>query len=218
MTLPWGYELEVSTPDLWTGDRAFYMDRLFPDQRDHGVFAEVRPSLNAPLLDFGLFNGVGINTLDNNEQLNWLARAKWNVPYGTAALSAYTGTNGADPGRTDQNRYGVGTNLAFGPAQFTGEYVTGKDKGKDVNGWYAQLGYPLLADRKNLLFAKYDTYNENRDAANNLFKRWSLGYWYEFDKYMRLTFVWELRDVERSFSEYTKWNGNAEFMQLEVRF
>ena len=161
---------------------------------------------------------MGINTLDTNEQLNWMARAKWNVPYGTAAISAYSGEAGARPSRTEQDRYGVGTNLAFGQAQFMGEYVRGKDKGKDVDGWYAQLGYPVLSDRKNLLFAKYDTFNEDKDAANKLFKRWSLGYWYEFDKYMRLTFVWELRDVGRSFSDYTKWNGNAEFLQLEVRF
>ncbi len=69
------------------------------------------------------------------------------------------------------------------------EGVTGKDRGEDVSGWYGQVGHPLLPNTPkhcNLLFAKYDTYDENRDVPNDLFHRWSLGYWYELDPCTRV--------------------------------
>jgi len=218
VTLPFGYELEESTPDLWTGDRSVLMDRLFPDQRDLGVFTEWRPAVNAPLLDLGVFNGPGINTLDNNERVNVLGRVKVNVVDGSVALSAYNGENGSGPTRVRQDRYGLGTKLALGQSLFMGEIVTGKNRGAKVLGWYAQYGHPILKGHTNLLFAKYDAFDEDRDLSNDEFHRWSLGYWYEFDPATRLTFVWELRDVEQAFSDFLTWNGNAEFLQLQVKF
>jgi hypothetical protein len=218
--LPWGYELEESVPLLWTGERALFMDRLFPDQRGVGAFVEYRKSSTAPKLDLGAVNGVGINALDNNSRSSLLARADFPVSRGSVAVSAFSGRDGAGDAQTAQDRYGVSSRLAWGKAQFMGEWVTGKDLGHDVRGWYAQLGHPVRGSDKHpdLLFAKYDTYDENTDASNDLFRRWSLGYWYELDKATRLTAVWELRDVDPAFSEFSKWTGTGGYLQLQVKF
>ncbi len=218
VTLPFGYELEEFTPSLWTGDRSLVMDTLFPNQRDLGTYVENRQSAAAPKYDLGVFNGTGINALDNNTQVNGLGRVMANVSYGSAAVSAYGGTNGANTSRTTQNRYGAGTKLAFGQTLFMGEYVAGQNLGFPVEGWYAQLGHPLLKNRSDLIFAKYDTYDEDTDAPGHLFKRWSLGYYYNLDNWTRLTLVTELRSVSENFSQFQMWNGNAAFLQLQAVF
>ncbi len=216
--IPWGYELLASVPDLWTGERALFMDRLFPDQRDIGVQWSYRSSPSAPQFDVGVFNGTGINASDNNDRKNVMARVDFPLPNGTVALSGYVGEDGADSAATDQDRTGLSTSLKWGETEWLGEFVTGKDDGHDVRGWYAQLGHPVCKTRPNLLFAKYDQYDENRDLADDLFRRWSLGYWYEIDKATRLTLVHERRKVQPSFSELSKWDGNATYVQMQVKF
>jgi hypothetical protein len=72
--------------------------------------------------------------------------------------------------------------------------------------------------KPNLLFAKYDRYDENLDLPMDLFRRWSLGYWYEIDKSTRLTLVWESRDAESGFSDYSKWDGNGYYAQMQTKF
>jgi len=216
--LPWGYELQESVPNLWTGERALWMDRLFPDQRDIGVLWNYRRSPSSPQFDLGLVNGTSINTSDNNDRTNVLARADFPVRNGTVALSTYRGSNGTGTAATRQDRDGVSARLKWTETEFLGEYVQGHDRGYDTRGWYAQLGHPVSKKAPNLLFAKYDRYDENLDLANNMFKRWSLGYWYEIDKGTRLTFVWESRAVDPLFSERSKWDGNAYYVQVQTKF
>lgn len=216
--LPWGYELLESVPDLWTGERCLFMDRLFPNQRDIGVQAQYRKSPNAPQVDVGVFNGTGINTSDNNHRKNVMARVNFPLPGGSVALSGYNGTNGAGAGATRQDRYGLSARYAAHGTEFMGEFVTGEDLGYDVRGWYAQVGRPLTRGRPNLLFVKYDVYDENRDLADNLFKRWSLGYWWELDKATRLTVVAERRQPEPGFSDLSTWDGNAAYVQMQVKY
>jgi len=216
--LPWGYELEESVPDLWTGERSLWMDRLFPDQRDIGILFNYRPNPKAPQFDFGVVNGTNINAVDNNDRSNVLARVGFPVKHGTIALSGYRGTSGEGPAQTRQDRSGLSARYHWGEAQFLGEFVTGHDRGSDMRGWYWQLGHPLRSGKPNLLFAKYDQFDENRDRPDDLFKRWSLGYWYDLDKATRLTLVWESRTVGPAFSEFTRWNGNAAYAQMQVKF
>jgi len=216
--LPWGYELEESVPNLWTGERSLWMDRLFPEQRDIGAFLNYRRKPTAPMFDVGIVNGTGIDAVDNNNKSNLLGRVDFPLKDGSVALSGYTGTNAEGTARIRQDRTGVSARYHWGETQFLGEFVTGNDKGKDMRGWYGQLGHPVSSVNPNLLFVKYDQYDENRAKANDLFKRWSLGYWYDLDKATRLTFVWELRNVDPKFSELTKWNGNAFYAQMQVKF
>ncbi len=218
--IPWGYDLQRSSTIRWTSPvgRAFFLDRLFPNARDIGVQWEYRRSPNAPKFDVGVFNGTGMNKSDNNDKKNVMARVDFPVSCGSVAVSAYTGEDGSGAAATDQNRYGVSAHFKWSDTEFLSEYVQGDDRGADVRGWYAQVGHPLTKRAPNLIFAKYDQYDENTDLANDLFKRWSLGYWYELDKHNRLTVLWEHRSPEPGFSEYSKWDGNAYYVQWQTKF
>ena len=216
--VPWGYELLESVPDLWTAERALFMDRLFPNQRDIGVQWSYRKSPSAPQFDVGIFNGTGINASDNNDRKNLMARVDFPLPSGTVALSTYRGSNGTGTAATRQDRDGVSARLKWAETEFLSEYVQGRDRGYDARGWYAQLGHPISSKAPNLLFAKYDRYDENLDLANDMFERWSLGYWYQLDKSTRLTLVWESRDADPLFTELSKWDGNAYYVQVQTKF
>ncbi len=217
-TLPWGYELEEPTPDLWSGERAFFMDRLFPDQRDLGLALDYRRAPGAPKFDVGAFNGTGIDFTDNNDHQNLMARVDFPLKNGSAALSGYAGESRTGLTATRQDRSGVSARYQWGETQFMGEFVAGRDRGHDVRGWYGQLGRPITRAKPNLLFAKYDSYDENRDRPSDLFARWTLGYWYDVDKATRLTLAWELRHVQPEFSELTRWDANAAYLQLQVKY
>lgn len=224
--LPFGYELEESVPSLWTGERSLWMDRLLPDQRDIGLFLNYamtpaynyRENTRSPIFDLAFVNGPSINVTDNNDHTNVVGRVMVNIPNGTVALSGYSGRDKEGASSVRQDRYGLGTQFTLRSFLFQGEAVTGHDRGKDVEGWYAQLGHPILKSRPNLLFAKWDVYDEDQDLANDIFRRLSLGYWYDFDKFNRLTLVWEARDAQPSFTEYSKWNGNATYLQWQGKF
>ncbi len=220
--IPWGYELEFPTPDLWTGERALFMDRLFPDQRDLGLNFQWAKDKQSPAVNLALFNGTGINAQDNNDHRNPMIRVK--VPFvignydsGSFAVSYYNGESGLGSATTKQNRLGAGAEANMGPVSLLGEYVTGKDLGADINGWYAQLGLKV-AKSPSRAFVKYDTYDENTALPDNKFKRWDYGYFYDLDPRNRLTLVFENRKVGSAFSERTKWDGNAWYLQWRVKY
>jgi len=217
--IPWGYELLESVPNLWTSERALFMDRLFPNQRDIGVMYAYQAAKDKPEFDIGIYNGTGINASDNNKSKNVMARVDFPVPNGSVALSGYVGENGADEAATDQDRYGASARLTSpGGTEFMGEFVAGKDRGSDVRGWYAQVGHPICKAKPNLLFAKYDQYDENTDASDDLFKRWSLGYWWEPVTATRVGVVYEIRSPQDSFSELSKWDDTRAWVQLQVKY
>ncbi|MBN1458692.1 MAG: porin [Armatimonadetes bacterium] len=217
--VPWGYELLEAVPNLWTSERALFMDRLFPNQRDIGVQYAYKLGADRPQVDVGIFNGTGINASDNNKKNNVMARVNVPVPNGSVAVSGYVGKNGDGATATDQDRYGVSAKFAWPcGTQFMSEFVTGEDRGSDVRGWYGQVGHPISAKRPNLLFVKYDQYDEDTDLADNLFKRWSFGYWYELDAATRLTLVHESRDPDDGFSELSKWQDSRTWLQLQLKY
>ncbi len=217
--VPWGYELLEGVPNLWSAERALFMDVLFPHQRDIGVQYAYRAAPRSPRLDVGIFNGTGINSNDDNDRKNLMARVDFPVPNGSVALSGYVGERGQGEEATDQDRYGLSARFRWpGGAEFMGEAVSGKDRGADVVGWYAQLGHPVAGKAPNLLFVKYDQYDPDTDVSDNRFKRWTLGYWYELDPATRLTLVHAIRRPEDGFSQLAAWEGERTYLQLQLKY
>ena len=93
---------------------------------------------------------------------------------GGAALSYYNGRNGNGTTAVNRLRLGGGLKIDSKRVAFVSEYVSGTDRGKDVAGWYAQIGYVL--PQSSLVFVKYDCYDENVNQPNDFFKRTTLGW------------------------------------------
>jgi len=215
--IPWGYELEVSSAELWSGERSLFMDRLFPNQRDIGLQYQWTAAKNRATVDVGLFNGTGINANDDNSRKDPVARLRIPFHGGSAALSYYDGRNDSGDAAGERDRLGIGVQAEWRQFSFMGELVKGEDRGADVAGWYAQLGYRLPANR-GMIFIKPDWFDEDRDLPNDSFRRTTIGYLHDLDARTRLTLAYELRSVDEDFSEFEKWNGDAGWLQLQIRY
>ncbi|NIM06449.1 MAG: porin [Armatimonadetes bacterium] len=216
--IPWGYELQTSVAVLWTAERSLFMDRLFPNQRDNGfVYDWSAGKKRSPQISVGLFNGTGINASDNNSRKDPVARVRFPFSNGSAAVSYYDGRSDAGDSAKDGARWGLGGEVNWGRLAFMGEYVEDEDEGADMRGWYAQLG-TKLGHTPGFLFAKFDNYDEDTHLSDDEFNRISWGYFYELDARNRLTLVYEQRDVEDAFSELSKWDGDAYYLQWQTRY
>jgi hypothetical protein len=215
--VPWGYELGVSSADLWSGERSLFMDRLFPDQRDIGVQYHWSLAKDGPVADIGLFNGTGINAGDNDAHKDLLGRARFPWPGGSASLSYYEGQRGVGAAAQDRSRLGLGATRGWGPFSLITEYVTGHDRGAKVAGAYAQLGY-RPPNTNDMVFVKPDWYDENRGRAGDAFRRTTVGYSRDLSAATRLTLAYEFRNASANFSDLANWDGDAGWVQWLLKY
>jgi hypothetical protein len=213
--LPFGYELPESSAERFEPERALVLDMLFPDQRDIGLQWRGQAKSDAPIFDIGVVNGTGLNAADDNDRKNVFASA--HVPFsdGSAALFIYHGRNGTGADTYDKKLLGAGAEIGK-KTRFRSEYITGKDQGEDVLGWYAGLAQQMT--KAGTMFVRYDYFDENRDRPDDLFRRWNVGWVEQVDPRVRLTLSWETRRVGSDFSEYSDFHGDAATLQLQVSY
>jgi phosphate-selective porin len=133
-----------------------------------------------PVLDYrlGVFNGSGINTVDNNEAKDFATRLIVHPIVGLdlgAALyngsrfvpEVKTGTVVTTPSKNvARDRYGFDLSYDLKNFSLRSEYIHGTDDTIDRDGYYVQGGYYFL-DKKLQLLAKYDFYDVNKAVAKN---------------------------------------------------
>jgi len=146
---------------------------------------------NRFLFDYkiGVFNGAGINQEDKNDNKDFVGRLVAHPVKGfDVGGSYYTGTgNFGKPTATnqDRNRYGIELNYEYKRFFVRGEFIEGKDGAITRNGWYAQTGYYLIPAKFQLI-AKYDTYDTNTSASNDISTAYLLGGSYNFNNWSRI--------------------------------
>ena len=137
----------------------------------------------------GVLNGAGINQEDKNDNKDFVGRLVAHPVKGfDVGGSYYTGTgNFGKPTATnqDRNRYGIELNYEYKRFCVRGEFIEGKDGAITRNGWYAQTGY-FLIPAKFQLIAKYDTYDTNTSASNDISTAYLLGGSYNFNNWSRI--------------------------------
>jgi hypothetical protein len=214
--LPIGYELTEPDPDRLDPERAFMMDRLFPDQRDIGVQWRWQKKAATPALDLAVVNGNGINTTDENDRKDVIAAVNAPLSFGSATFAIYNGRSSVGDDATAKDRLVAGIDIGKKKTELRSEYISGKDRGEDVRGWYARLSQRMT--KSGTSFVKYDAFDENLDRSDDLFQRWTLGWVEQLDKNVRLTLAWEKRSPGRNFSERSSFKGNLTMVQLQVKF
>jgi hypothetical protein len=210
MKWPFGFEVTQSSSVRETPERARWSTTLFPGERDRGakvVWITGRPWF----FEVGGYNGTGLNTNDNNNEKDVVARIRrsfgqtldvgvsgyWGMTFipGVAA----TPTAPAVPAREFvKNRYGADFQLYLPNWKFQAEYVQARDLGRDPWGWDAQIVRSLGS--KTQLVAKYDEYDEDNDAPNRPGKQsaWNLGLIRYLDPSTRLKLFYQINREERN--------------------
>jgi hypothetical protein len=172
----------------------------------------------------GIYNGSGINTVDNNEKKDYAARLILHPATGldiSGALyngSRYiaevkTGTVVTTPAKNvDRNRYGFDLNYDLKNLAIRGEYIHGTDDVIDREGYYIQGGYYFL-EKKLQLIAKYDFYDTNKAVANDASTWVVLGANYNFNANVRLQANYTFKQEEG-----TSVDNNLASIQFQIGF
>jgi phosphate-selective porin OprO and OprP len=174
-----------------------------------------------PLIEYriGVFNGSGINVADTaNEAKDVDGRLVVNPFKGFSIGGAYyNGWDKAikpDINGKSQKRNRLGFEMSYVTARLSlrGEYIYGQDGKTNRSGWYAQAGYFVIPSKLQIL-GKYDTYDPNTNAANDITTNWVIGSNYNFNNWSRLQAFYTFR-----IEEGTKVNNNYFSIQYQIGF
>lgn len=184
------------------------------------------------VLDYrlGVYNGSGINTVDNNEKKDYAARLIVHPVAGLDISGAlYNGsrfvpevkevkTNGvvttpyAAAKSVDRNRYGFDLNYDLSNLAVRGEYIHGTDDQIDREGYYLQAGYYFL-QKKLQLIAKYDFYDADKAKADNSSTWYVFGANFNFNTNVRFQANYTFKQEEG-----TSINNNLASIQFQIGF
>ncbi len=202
---PFGFEIPYSSSSREMPERSRVIRTLFPGERDRGVMASGAGFEKRLTYQLAVVNGSGIDqSSDPDSSKDVVGRLGWSFPALTVGASLYRGeallaTTGEPAGvMFDKNRTGV-------DAQWTtplpglrarGEYITGDEKGAEVEGWYAYLIQAI--GKKHELVVRADDYDANVDVADNAIFTVGGAWNYHLDKHTRLTLAYEHPEREEN--------------------
>lgn len=156
---------------------------------------------NRFLFDYkiGVFNGSGINQEDKNENKDVVGRLIAHPVKGfDFGGSYYTGKGNfgkPTPTNQDRERYGIEINYEHNRCFIRGEFIAGKDGAIKRNGWYAQTGYFLIPAKLQLIL-KYDTYDTNTSATDDISTAYMIGGTYIFNNWSRIQAGYTFKEEE----------------------
>ena len=195
-----------------------------------------------PVVDYrlGVYNGSGINTVDNNENKDIAARLLLHPVVGLDISGAlYDGsrlapevkevkdkdgkiTTVATAAKTvNRDRYGFDVNYDWRNLAIRSEYIHGTDnvfnkKGFydqiDEEGYYVQAGYYFM-QKKLQLIAKYDFYDADKAKADDASTWYVFGANYNFNANVRLQANYTVKQEEGP-----SINNNYASIQFQIGF
>ncbi|HVR42701.1 MAG TPA: porin [Thermoanaerobaculia bacterium] len=200
---PFGLEISRSSSDREMPERARVIRSLFPGERDRGVMASGAGFGKRLSYRVAVVNGEGVNQpADLSSDKDLIGRVGWKL--GTLELggSVYRGhdlvaTPGAPSGVTfDKNRTGLDIQwrTPLPGLRFRGEYLTGDERGAEVDGWYL---YAIQAIAKHQLALRVDAYDSDTAVADDAVTTIGGAWLYDLDRHVRLMAAYEHPERER---------------------
>ncbi len=158
---------------------------------ERGIWFIRNPKKNEPQIILGLNNGQ-FRGLEIDTTKNFSAHLKWQRPWGRWGVSWLDGqwTNSANGMQTPRDALGFNFRYEPDPVGFQAEYMTGRQFGSDVDGWYCQLEIQPR-NHAGRVFFKYENQDFDIEPTPDLacedYEAWHIGYAYQLDKNNRLT-------------------------------
>ena len=169
----------------------------------------------------GVFNGSGINIQDTaNKAKDIAVRLVVNPLKGLSFGSSYYNGWGkaikpssSYIGRSQpHNRFGLDINYSAARLGLRAEYIKGTDGSTDRAGWYALAEYYLIPQKLQVV-CKYDTYDPDESAANNISINYVGGLNYNFNSWSRIQAFYTVRKEEG-----TEVDNNYLSVQYQIGF
>lgn len=232
--IPFSMENLTSSPKLETINRSQVAEALVArskdvignqNGRDIGLQAggDLFSIGDRRLLDYaaGIFNGAGINRLDNNDRKDYIGRLVFHPVKGLDIGSSYYNGYGkwnlnpkdtnSVPTSQKRNRLGFEAAYSYENLTLKGEYIYGQDGAIDKDGWYVQGGYFIIPKILQAVL-KYDIFDPDKDKGKNNSTVYTFGANGYFNKWAFLQVNYELKDQQG------QKNNNAVTAQLTLQF
>ncbi len=194
-----GYEVPQSSAARLPFGRSRPADRLFPGQRDTGVYFIREPAARSqPQVVVAYSDGMDLWPDDDKEAA--VARLQWSLPNNSLAGISYMDASRTQDG-DDFSQDVFGVHARWNPrsgVSFQAEYYDGKLLSDDVDGWYAQVEHAFPESRWTAYY-RYDTFDDG-DSTPDDFARSTLGVAYQLDEKQRLSFEVDDRESELGVS------------------
>lgn len=235
--IPFSMENLLSSPQLALIDRSQVVEALTArgkdvngNQNGRDIGIQVGGTLlklkDRPVIDYrlGLFNGSGINTMDNNEKKDYAARLILHPLTGLDISGAYydgsrlvpevrTGNVVTTPATTvNRDRYGIDLSYDLKNFSLRGEFIHGTDDQVEREGYYVMAGYSFF-EKKLQLVGKYDFYDANTSIADNASEWIVIGANYSFNANTKLQANYSIKEEEG-----TSIDNNYAAVQLQIGF
>lgn len=179
----YAFGLEQSTPeaDLDFINKAEVVNNLIKPTRDIGlqVSRDINFSSVGTNLTLALVNGSGSNIEDENNRKTFIGRFLLSPFKGfTLGASYYDGSTGKVNDK--KTRAGAELKLEINRLLVKAEFITGKDRIIEKDGYYVTLGYTVLPS--TVLLVRYDNWDFDKDFVDLDISRWTIGLNYFFGK------------------------------------
>ena len=168
----------------------------------------------------GLFNGMGMNTKDNNNHKDFIGTAYFypvkELKLGGAVYSgklpSYLQEQGHLPGdNLNSNRWTAGAEYKGTKLCGRAEYIAGNDGGVKRNGYYGLFVWKFIPNQWEAL-GKYDYYNKDTQSNNNTIGDFTFGVNYYFAYLTRIQLNYIYSD------DKIAGKNNAFMAQLQLFF
>lgn len=235
--IPFSLENLTSSNKLELIDRSQAVEALVARGKDVGgnqngrdigiqVGGTILKIKDRPIVDYrlGIYNGSGINAVDNNEKKDYAARLIAHPLTGLDISGAIyngsrfipevkTGTVVTTPSKNvNRDRYGFDLSYDLKNLSLRSEYIQGKDDQIKREGYYIQGGYYFL-EKKLQLLAKYDFYDADKTVTKNASTWIVLGANYNFNPNTRLQINYSIKQEEG-----TSIDNNYASVQFQIGF
>lgn len=193
---PFGLEVPQSNATMLPLERSQAAEKLFPGQRDTGLYFHVKPTRPLmPALTVGYSNGlakwyeVDKSGHEDTGSDMLLARAQWGLPHqGVAGVSyrhaARTRTLGGAEQDFSNDLWGLHARcLVSDRVALQGELYDGEELAADVQGWYVQAEYRLRS-APVATYYRHDVYDFG--GSSDYFRN-TLGAAWDLSKAERIT-------------------------------
>lgn len=142
-----------------------------------------------------LYNGTGINTIDDNSQKDIVARIEAARRGLRLGLSGLTGKEAVD--RLTKRRVGLDATYYIGELHLGGEAIWGQDNLlagglRRAQGWHMRASYLFREHLQPVL--RYEQFDPDTDVPGNTFDAIAIGFNWIFKGLTRLQANYEIRD------------------------
>jgi len=224
--VPFGYETQNSNFDVEVTERSQVVSALWDNTgasagylRDQGLMAMgAHKLLNYKV---ACVNGTGLNTPDNNNHKDIIARLGAGIPmFAGLGVSVLQGTwpNGADS--QDRTAFGFDMFLDTGKLLFQAEYITAEGRVTSIStaedlkfgGYYATIGYRITPLVEPVF--KYDKYDcdKDDDADDTITTNMYFGVNLNFEGKARLQTIYKVADEDADI------DNNVLIIQAQAKF